>query len=93
MPRLAAGDANHASRIPFRGEPGFPVRLPVDPGAIFRAFSEDPVPGTDPESPRLLRSPREEGGPGFHGVGVPDRTEAMIFLFLPLFDIIYITGR
>jgi len=27
-----------------------------------------------------LRPSREESGPGFHGVGVPDRTEAVIFI-------------
>ncbi len=73
--------ATRTTRVDFRFEvkPGFPVRLPVDPRAIRRAVSEDPVPGADPESPRFLRSPGEEGGPDFHGVGVPDRQEAMIF--------------
>jgi hypothetical protein len=40
-----------------------------------------------------VRTAREEGGPGLHGLGVPYLTEAMIFSALPLFDIIYITGR
>jgi hypothetical protein len=30
-----------------------------------------------------VRSPCEEGGPGFHGVGIPDHEETMIFLVLP----------
>jgi hypothetical protein len=28
-----------------------------------------------------VRSSHQEGRPGFHGVGVPDRAEAVIFLF------------
>jgi hypothetical protein len=30
-----------------------------------------------------VRTPREEGGPGFHGVGVPDRAEAVNLSFSP----------
>ena len=78
MSRNAAGDADDANRFPVRDQPGFPVRLPVDPRAILRPFSEGPVSRSDPESPGSVRSPREEGGSGFHGVGVPDHTEEVI---------------
>jgi hypothetical protein len=93
MPRVHGGDADNADRLPVRDQPGFSIRLPVDPRAILGTFSKDPVPGEDPESSGFMRPAREESGPGFHGMGIPDRPETVTFAILSLFDIIYITGR
>jgi len=78
VPRISAWERGHEGRFPIEVSRDFLFDFLSIPAQSAGLFPKIPYLERIPENPRFLRSSLEEGGPDFHGVGVPDRAEAVI---------------